>query len=242
MSNIKLKIKSLVRKIGYDFYRFNPVRSPLARRMFLMQKNQVQVVLDVGANVGQYALEIRENGFRGEIISFEPQSKAFKKLKNNLANDLLWRGENIGLGSKESEETINISENSVSSSVLPMLDEHTKAAPSSAYIASEIIQVRALDEIHDNLKIDGKVSWLKIDVQGFESQVIDGALESLQKFDFIQFEAALVPLYGGEELLTTLIQRIESKGFFIVSFEPGFADPETGHLLQVDVILKRRED
>ena len=81
--------------------------------------------------------------------------------------------------------------------------------------------------------------YLKIDTQGFEGRVLQGADRSLAEIDTIQIEMALTPLYEGEMTFIDLCQLLLGKGYVIVGLEPGFADPRTGQLLQADGIFHR---
>src|SRR5665647_1456410 len=109
------KINRLVHKAGFDIRRF-PVSD---QRMLLkyLKDNNVNVCFDVGANTGQYAKLLRSTGFKGKIFSFEPQTKAFEQLSKGAIGDSQWQVFNIGLGNTDGKSIINISKNSVSSSI-----------------------------------------------------------------------------------------------------------------------------
>src|SRR5215470_941975 len=92
------------------------------RRVALMQGRRINVVLDVGANTGQFALFLRSLGYRGRIVSFEPLTEAFAALQRNGAGDTNWSLHNLALGDVETTATINISANSQASSFLSFTD------------------------------------------------------------------------------------------------------------------------
>ena len=81
-----------------------------------LKKNNVSTLLDVGANTGYWAKEVRDSGFTGRIVSFEPQSKAYQQLQQMARDDNNWEVFHYALGDEDNNEQINISENSVSSS------------------------------------------------------------------------------------------------------------------------------
>lgn len=200
---------------------------------------KVGLVLDVGANVGQFAKELRVLGYKGRIISFEPLSSAYNILQKESGKDKKWQIVNIGLGDEDHTARINISGNSYSSSLLDMKPAHLAAEPASKYIGTEEITVRKLDNIFDDYCRDGEEVFLKLDTQGYEKHVIEGALTSLDRISCIQLEMSLVPLYETEMLMIEMIGWMKKKGYFLWALETEFAHPETGQLLQVAGIFVR---
>ena len=199
----------------------------------------IELVFDVGANVGQYARSLRRMGYRGKIISFEPVRSVFEKLERKSKNDPHWCVRNMALGDQDGYAEINISRHSESSSMLPMLSSHTDVAPESAYMGKERITIRRLDSVIDELNDNLDNSCLKVDTQGFEGQVLDGAKNALSKVRLVQLEMSLVPLYAGESLFLDLTDRLLREGYKLVALEPGLSSPATGKLLQVDGIFRR---
>jgi len=207
--------------------------------MKLMSSCGINLIFDVGANIGQFAEEIRKMGYKGRIVSFEPLTSAYRELGKKAAGDPGWDTVNIALGSEDGQSRINISENSYSSSILDMMPTHQKAEPSSQYIGKEDITIRKMDSIFNQYYHEGDRLYLKVDTQGYEKHVIDGAENSLDKVICIQMELSLVPLYEGELLMVDMIDWMSKKCFFPWALEAEFADPETGQLLQVNSIFVR---
>jgi FkbM family methyltransferase len=237
---IKEKIKKVIRNLGFDLVRYNSESSISARIVQLLSTNKIDTVLDVGANVGQYAKSLRESGFKGRIISFEPLSKVYPNLVGNSRMDPKWIvAPRMALGSEDSKKTINIAANYVSSSILDMLDTHTKGAPESVYICSENTRVAKLDTIKSDYLKPKNLAFLKIDVQGFELQVLEGAQKTLPYIKGIQIELSLVPLYEGQLLFRDMLDYIAHLGLELCDILPGFRDKKTGRLLQVDGIFFR---
>jgi|SRR3989339_29395 len=238
--NIKHEFRKLLWKIGYDIYPFTPEFNPLARRRKLLESYAIDVVLDVGASTGQFAQQMRNDlGFSGKIVSFEPLSSAFELLRQNADRDPKWKVLNFALGEVDATKHINISGNLISSSLLYMLPAHIKVAPESSYISKEVIEVKTLDSIINDLVHKKDKIYLKIDTQGYESKVIKGAEESLARIETIQLEMSLVPLYEGELLIGEMHGLLSEKGYCLVSIEEAFSDRESGQLLQVDGIYHR---
>ena len=214
---------------------------PLARRKKLLESSRIDVVLDVGANKGQYAQELRATGYKGRIVSFEPLSSAYRQLSENAKGDDKWDTMNFALGATNGTTEINVSANSVSSSILEMLPSHLKAAPSSKYVAKEKIAIKTLDSNFHDFCSESNNVLLKIDTQGFEQYVLEGAEEFLQFVEIIEIEMSLVPLYQGNVLFFDMCDILYRKGFCIFSIEPGFSDNKTGQLLEVDGIFYRTQ-
>lgn len=219
-------------KIGAKIVRYPEY--DLRRRKMLLDYFKINKVFDVGANSGQYAMKMRQLGFDGEIISFEPLSKAYETLKQNTRKYKNWKAINIALGDKDEETFINVAGNSYSSSLLEMLPDHINAAPESTYIGKEKIRVNKLDTIISDFYNETDRVYLKIDTQGYEKQVLAGSVESLRKIKGIQLEMSIVPLYKEEMLFSEMVMFLENKGFILHSLENGFSLPRTGQLLQVD--------
>jgi FkbM family methyltransferase len=209
------------------------------RRVKLMASRGVTLLLDVGANVGQYAMRTRNAGYSGRIVSFEPTGAAYAELSARARSDPSWDCRPEALGSSAGESEIHVSRNSYSSSLLEMTDRHLDSAPESVYIGTETISVLPLDPIWDELVRDSDRPFLKLDVQGFELEALRGAERSLSKLAGVQCELSLVPLYRGAPTYSEVTERLEAAGFRLAGLEPEFFDPETAELLQADGIFVR---
>ncbi|MEO7294069.1 MAG: FkbM family methyltransferase [Ginsengibacter sp.] len=235
---MKVLIKSALKGIGYQIKKYRGEDIP---RLKIMAHFDIDKLLDVGANIGQYSLEMRELGFKEEIISFEPLRAAYEQLKKVAKKDKNWVVNNYALGNENVESFINVSANSMSSSILNMLPEHIKSAPESEYVAKECIEIKKLDSVFELFFKEGDNIMLKIDTQGFERNVILGAENVLNKIRIIQLEMSVVPLYENEILFIDMINFLDSKGFELFSLENGFSDIKTGRLLQLDGIFVNKK-
>jgi FkbM family methyltransferase len=237
---IKHRFRRILWRFGYDISKFAHTSHPLARRQRLLQHYQIDTVLDIGANSGQFARELREDiGYTQHILSFEPLSQVFKSLEKNAKDDQAWDVFNYAIGDAEEKREINIAENSLSSSLLNILPSHLESAPDSRYIGKEVIEIRTLDAVFDGLCKSAKNIYMKIDAQGFEDRVLKGAENSLARINTVQVEMSLVPLYDGELLFTEMCMLMRAKGYTLVAIEDGFSDPASGQLLQIDGIFHR---
>jgi FkbM family methyltransferase len=205
-----------------------------------LRKFEIDLVLDVGANKGQFASEIRHCGYAGRIVSFEPLSQAHGELLQSNAWDPKWDAyPRCALGDHDGEVEINIAGNSYSSSILPMLEAHRSAAPESAYEGKEIVPIKMLDAVAGQYLKDARAPFLKIDTQGFEWKVLDGARDTLPHLKGILVELSFVPLYEGQHLWREVIDRLEAEGLSLWAFMPVFSDQASGRTLQVDGIFFR---
>jgi FkbM family methyltransferase len=209
------------------------------RRIQLLNYHKINKILDVGANKGQYVETMRDLGYKGKIVSYEPLTSAFQSLERNSKNDKLWQIHNIGIGSQNEKVKINISKNSFSSSILNILDSHVNAYPDSAYIDKEEITIKTLDSIFQDFYEPNDRILLKIDTQGYEKQVLLGAEESLKHILGVQLEMAITPLYQDESLYTDIIEHLQERGFSLHSVEPGSSDSKSGRMLQMEGIFYR---
>jgi len=230
-------IKRIINPLNIDIVRYPNV--DLRRRRKLFRHYGINKVLDVGANTGQYAQLIRKLGFNGKIISFEPLKSSFNELEKKASKDNNWTALNYGLGSKEEERILNISKNSYSSSILEITSKHVENAPLSSYFKKEIIKISTIDNLYEDLVSKDDIILLKIDVQGFEKEVLEGTKQSLSKIKGLQVEMSITELYKGEMLFMEMINFLKSNGFELKSLENGFYNDKTGQLLQVDGIFFR---
>lgn len=237
---LKRTVKSSIQAIGLDLHRLSPSQNPFFQLRKGLEKFSVDLVFDIGANTGQFATELRSIGYKGRIVSFEPLSDAHKKLNQEADRVSWWQVHpKIAIGDFDGEIEINVAGNSVSSSVLPMLEAHATAAVKSAYISTDKVAIARLDSIASNY-LSGKENYfIKIDTQGFEWQVLDGAQETLANAQGVLCELSLVPLYEGQRLWLEMIERLNSQGFSLWAIQKGFTDPRDGRTLQVDAIFFR---
>lgn len=238
--NLKHKVRKLFWKAGLDISKFDPKSNSLARRKRLLEFYEIDTVLDVGANTGQFAIELRSDlQYSNRIISFEPLSSVFPRLKSASEIDPFWDAHNFAIGDVSETRDINISGNSYSSSMLAMFPLHSEVAPESRYLGRETVTVKTIDSFFTDICGESTNIYMKIDVQGFEKRVLKGAENSLSKIATIQLEMSLAPLYEDELLFNEMCLFMKGKGYSLVAIENGFSDSESGRLLQVDGIFHR---
>lgn len=236
---IRQRIIRLARRAGYDIVRYNLQSHPMTRYCKLLEQHGITLVLDVGANIGQFAMELRSFGYRGRIVSCEPGSAAFAMLQRQAAGDPAWSCRRIALGAREGSAALHLSANSQSSSLLTISVLHVEAAPGSRTVGQEEVPVTTIDAVlAAERKTDDRV-FVKIDTQGFEHEVLAGASSSLPFLRGMELEMSLRPLYEGQLLFDDLLPRMRDAGFVLVDIEPMFHHPGSGELLQVNATFYR---
>jgi len=227
--------KRALRKFGFDIRRY-PQRDFELTLKALINQRGVELVVDVGANTGQFGQSLRAVGYKGEIVSFEPMQVAFAELETNSGDDARWQVRKLALGGTAGELEINIAANSYSSSLLPMEQAHLDAAPESAIVGTETVKVSTLDR---EFASETRKSLLKIDTQGYEGEVLDGLGAFEPCVDAIAIELSFVELYSGQPLYAQMFERLTAMGFEPWWIQPEFIDPTTRRMLQVNGVFVR---
>ena len=235
------RASTTLRRLGYELRAStdSPLDAERARRAKLLRSRGISLVLDVGANVGIYARQLRELGYENRIVSFEPLSEAFAPLEQAAGEDPLWDCRRLALGSDDGDAELNVAGNSASSSLLEMKERQLESAPEARYVGTEKVRVARLDSIWPELAGDGDRVYLKLDVQGLELQVLKGAEASLPRVSCVQAELSFVPLYEGSPDYLELIEYLGLRGFRLAGLEEGHDDRRTGEMLQADGIFVR---
>jgi FkbM family methyltransferase len=247
-----LFLKEFFRKtIGIDIhktkkgYQYNPSINYLFSqlRKKVIENTSVDLIIDGGANEGQYGSDLIQdsiNTTNRNIWSFEPLSKPFKKLESISKEHNGWKSFQFALGDKLEKTEINISNNDVSSSILQMTEGHTFFSPNTFNTGEkEIIEVRTLNSFQDQLT-QYKNIFLKIDVQGFEENVLRGASNLMSNVVAIEIELSLQETYKGQWLIEEALTSLRQSGFLLLSFEPVMWI-DNGAMGHVNALLVRKE-
>jgi FkbM family methyltransferase len=224
--------KRRLRQVGFDYPRAPDLIDFLASR-------DVDLVVDVGANVGQFASHLRHLGYSNRIASFEPQKDAFAELEAKAAQDDGWTCHNYALGDESGVATINVSRNTVFSSILPQTPAAIAFDAESVVERSETIEVRCLDELA--IELAGNRSFLKIDTQGFEKHVLDGARSYLATAVVgLQLELPIVNLYEQTWTFAEAINYMTKNNFVLSQIAPvNHRKEDAVSLLEVDGVFRR---
>ena len=210
--------------------------------MATLHRARIGLVLDIGANAGQYGHRLRALGYRGRIASFEPLEDEHRTLTRHAQRDPFWEvAPRCAIGAEDGMIEMHVSRNSNSSSALAMLPLHREAAPASEITHSVRVPVRTLDAAAKPFVRRGEAVLVKVDVQGMEHRVIAGGRETLAQAAAVQIELSLAPLYAGQPLFWEVAKLVKTEGFELADLNPEFIDPRDGRVLQVDAVFLRRE-
>ena len=233
-------LRRLTRAFGYDLVKRGKTRDVHDQLAAALVMQEIDAVLDVGANAGQYGQRLRRHGWDGRIISFEPQKEVHARLMRQAARDEEWVvAPPMALGSAEGLAVLECSAESDMSSLLPQNPTLQKISPSSRITGSVEVPLHRLDGLSQLRDSRFRRMLLKIDVQGSELDVLDGAHGLLDRIAGIQVETALVPLYVGEVGFRTVLDHLDGLGFDPHLIVPGYYERKLGRQLQVDVVAFR---
>lgn len=229
----------LLRRLGVDPIPMASLRHPVERRRRLLRTLRVDLVIDVGANDGEYGADLRRMGYRGRIMSFEPLLEPFGRLSRRSDLDPQWDAIRSAIGPLPGQASLNVAANrGASSSFLPVLQELAENAPEATYVGTEEVTIRRLDEACADAVRAAGATFLKADVQGYELQVLESAVGIQGSIVGLQLEMSLVPLYSGAPTFHAVLERAQALGFDLVGLEPGFTAAD-GRLLQADGLFER---
>ncbi len=217
--------KEALRRNGYD------VARGINKFYRLLERYNVDLVLDVGANVGQFGSSLRDIGYTGRIVSFEPLAGAYAQLAAEAQNDPFWDTQNIGLADYDGTGLINRSKRTVFSSLAGVNSTATRVYEGAAVVAQEQIEVRRLESVFSDVRRDSRAVLLKSDTQGFEKQVLQGASGCLTEIAGLHLELSYEPLYEGELMFDAMVQYVRGLGFELLFLEP-LLHRETNRILQ----------
>ncbi len=231
-------VKEFVKNV-FSFFGLNVTPS---RKNALIQ-HKIDILFDIGANAGQYAQDARSQGYKGKIISFEPLPDAHKKLIKNSKKDPLWivHGR-IALGSKRGSGIINASENSYSSSFLKITQKLLSNTPDTRYVKKINVEITTLDSVFNSYVKKSNKVFLKIDTQGFESEVLKGSIKNLRNISGIQLELSTETLYEKQKTYEYFLTFLKKYNFRLWSIIPGYWNTKTGQMLQFDGIFIKKSD
>lgn len=202
--------------------------------------HRIDAVIDVGANRGQYATGLRRAGWCGPIVSFEPLPDLRDALAATAAADPAWTvAPAMALGDRDAVAVLERSAESDMSSLLPRTALLERISPSSAVVERLEVPLRRLDGLAMLTASPWRRMLVKLDVQGGEAAVLDGATGLWDRIAALQLELALVPLYRGETPWRVMVDRLAAEGFSLGLVIPGYYEQKLGRQLQFDGVFVR---
>lgn len=214
---MQLAIRDFLRKWDLDITRLSYGRSLAGRLKILMQKLEVDCALDVGANVGKYAMILRALGYGGPIVSFEPASLPFRILQGRAKKDRLWDVHQIALGSSDGERALNVMQDSGLNSFYNPSVYGAERFTDDVVDHFEAVPVKRLDSNSIAVPQFTKARnvFLNVDTQGHDLEVFRGASGCLSQIAMLQMELSVRPIYEGIPDWRSVIEEVEEAGFVL---------------------------
>jgi FkbM family methyltransferase len=232
-------IHRLVRGLGFDLIRYPGGTGYGVGFAQLIDRLGADVVIDVGAHVGEFASVLRERGYAGRMVSFEPVSDSFDRLQRRARLDPLWETHSLALGEQREQKAINVTVSSDLASFLPVSERGRRHFGALIERAKnqELVDVVRLDEVFDDLIGDVKRAVMKVDTQGWDMAVLRGATGVLDRIVGLQVEMAVNPYYDRAPSYLDVLQWLRAFGFEPTGFFPVTWDE--GVLAEIDCTLQR---
>ena len=206
----------------------------------LFEMYGVNCVIDVGAHEGEYAKRLRDGGYDGRIVSFEPVPRAFEALAAEANDDQGWHVHQLALGRDDGTTTMNVVPGTLSS-IRPPTELGARRYKRLRDPEHVEVSVRRLDAMLDELLdgLDRPRPYLKLDTQGFDLDVFAGAGERIRDFAGMQSELPLMQLYEGMPRLPEALPIYEAAGFDVAAMYPVSRQGKTGRVLEFDCVMVR---
>lgn len=240
MSKVASGIRSILNKVG-ELVGVQVRRvAPGERNRFVwLQHMAPRSVLDVGANVGDFAVFARELLPTARIVCFEPLADCHAKLVRRMADRPRFTAYQCALGSHSAQGAVHRSGLVAASSLLPVADLTKDAVPRTACVGTEMVSVRKLDDLWPELSIESPV-FMKVDVQGYELEVFRGAQAVLRHIDALLVEVSFQELYVGQPLFAEVHEFLRGAGFRFEGTVDQWRHPRDGRAMQADAVFVRR--
>lgn len=229
---------------GFDIMKRSHFDTGLADHLKTVLKNRkIDCVLDVGANIGQYGNFLRNIGFNGYIVSFEPIQSVYDELCRQSVHDPKWLCYNLALSDQAQSKEINIYPDTQFSSFLDASDYSKKTWHELNIVSTEMVNLVRLDDVLDEIKNQTACQnfYLKMDTQGFDLNIFRGALESLRDIKAIQSEIALIYVYNNMDDSYDVLKEYHKNGFFISNMSVINREKSLA-VIEYDCVLVRRSD
>lgn len=202
-----------------------------------LRARDIQVVIDVGANVGQFGQSLRKAGYQGQITSIEPVAASFAELSVAAAASTNWTVLKTAVGAHSGTVEIAVSQSSVFSSIKPVTEAAAQFGTMAATQAVETVPLDTLDHLFPNA---GPDHFLKIDIQGYEEEALKGATRLLSRIGGVQLELPSQHIYKDVWSMGTAIEWMERAGFRMAQMTPvNYSRDDPTTLLEVDCVFCR---
>lgn len=239
--SIVTALRNLLRRRGVDVVRYPYFFSREGHLQRLLAQHAINMVLDVGANTGQFVEVLRGMGYRGWIASFEPVASLYRGLSAKAHGDAMWRCYQMALGDAEEERAVNVLNGSTLSSFLaPNAYCREEFQEDAALQLIETVSVSKLDSVFDDVASvapQAKV-FLKMDTQGWDLAVLRGAKRSCQQIALMQAELSIKPIYEAQPSWVEFMSAASDMGFELAGLYP-VTHASSGAVIEFDGLFVR---
>lgn len=205
---IKDSVKKAAASLGFEIRR----RQVAPGRNVWMRLLGIDTVIDIGANIGQFAAQARLDFPSAHIYSFEPLPDCYQRLVRSRAADPFFTAFETAVSDVDGTLEFRRSSSSASSSLLRMAQLHKQSFPTTAGEKVVRVKSRRLDEIAQTISF-GEHVLLKMDVQGAEDRVIKGGADTIARADVVIAETSFVQLYENQPLFRDVFLSVTGLGF-----------------------------
>jgi FkbM family methyltransferase len=214
----------------------------IVQRRRVFEEYGIDLVLDVGANTGQFVQGLR-TFYKGDVISFEPVPAAFDRLAKNAATDSRWKCYNLALGRDNATRKMNVFRETEMSSFLEANEYCARGMGEKVTRTGEgIVSIRRLEDVLDEVvpKFDARRTFLKMDTQGYDVEVFKGLGKKVEHVVALQSEVASIPNYKEMPHWTECMAVYEQAGFFVAGLFPVSWD--VCRVIEFDCLMVKARD
>ena len=202
-------------------------------------REPIKTVIDIGANRGQFSLAVRHFHPAARIVAFEPLPSASAVYRKVFAQDPQNTLYSVAISPQAGEIAMHVAQREDSSSLLPITARQTEMVPDVVAIEQIKVSAGPLSRYISEQELSEPV-LLKIDVQGFEKEVLAACETHFSRIDRIYVEASFITLYEGQALAPEIIEYLQKRGFALREVFNTTHDPATGEKVQADFLFARR--
>jgi FkbM family methyltransferase len=206
----------------------------------IIEEQGIDLIFDVGGNVGQFAKMVFAAGYGGRLVSFEPGAEAHAKLSAAAKNNPNWTiAPRMALGKTRDVMTLHTFNRTDMNSLYAPDEKAFESFPQLEEASAEEVQVERLDAVAADFMTDADTVFLKIDTQGGELAILEGATGILDQLAMLQLEVAVEPVYRGEPVWMEVLAPVHDYGFRPALMSPGYFSKRIRRQLDLDIVFLR---
>jgi len=240
---VKRGIQSVLNRLGYQVLQYPAPHSYERHIRELLLGLDVNCVIDVGAHKGEFYRLLRQTGYSGTIVSFEPLPDSFVQLRREAAGDQNWRGYNLALGTETGLKSINVPHSTGFTSFLRPNTYCEERFPHVRWEGRTVdVRIERLETLYPEV-VNGIARprvFLKMDTQGWDIRVLEGAGAVLPDVVMLQSEVSMIPIYDGMSSIIEAIAHYNALGFEVTNLFPVTFDGEGIRVVEYDCVMRRR--